>query len=1189
MRRLLFSALALVACDAAPTDKTASASKAPTTPTAAITSTPLPDRAAPKGPRFERIDAKAAGIDFVHTFKAPKGREAEFAGPFAGGGVALGDYDGDGKVDVCLTRQIGGARLYRNLGDFNFEDVTAKAGIDAAGWTTAPGFIDLDGDGDLDLLIGQFDAPLLAFINEGGRFTEKAAALGLDQPAATSGLAFADYDRDGDLDLYQLTYRRTPTENLEGNPVRENGKLMPPKEHREYLALLIKPGVGPVVVNAGQRDRLLRNDNGRFTDVTEVVGLGVHYEMGLSARFWDFDADGWQDLYIANDFFGADRLYRNTGGRFVEVTREALPHTPWFSMGADAGDIDNDGRLDFFAADMAGTNHFKQKLSMGDMDDDGWFLEHPEPRQYMRNAVYLNTGTPRFMEIAKLTGLASTDWTWTPRFVDLDEDGRLDLFVTNGMTRDYSDSDVRLILKLERNWQSFNYERWKQQPPRAEPNLAFKNLGDLEFQKIGKDWGLGGDTVSFGAAFGDLDGDGDPDLVINDFEAPPRIYRNHAHGTARITVRLVDTQNTWGVGAQITATAGDLTVTRDLAASGGFFSANDLTAHLGLGDATQVDLRIRWPNGKTRLIKGLKTNHAYVIRPTAGEDAPGDAWPEPLYTALPDLGRHQDRPFDDFKIQPLLPNRVSAQGPGMAWADLTGDGKPEMFLSGGSGSPPLLAGKLFPGDPRIDQQGAVFFDVDGDGDLDLYSVSGSVEQRPGAPTYQDVLYLNEGGTWKITPAPVTDSGGAVLAADYDGDGDVDLFVGGRVVPGAWPSAPNSRILRNDKGTLTEVTDQIAPGLRAAGMVTSGLWTDADNDGKLDLMLTYEWGPVRWWRNTGAGFVDQTAAAGLDAQTGWFNSISAGDVDNDGDLDYLVGNTGLNTKYHPSHQKPAIVWYGPFGADGSHHIVEGKYERDVLYPVRGRSCSSDAMPELAQRYGTFTAFAKASAADIYGDKLETAQRFEVDTLDSGVLINDGKGGFGFRPLPRWVQASPIFGSALTDVDGDGDLDAVVAQNFYWPQRETGRFAGGVSAVLLGDSKGGFAPVDPAQSGLVVPGDARALTLAHLDDDGCPEVTIATNNGPVHAFKPRCATPPYRVRLKGAKGDPGGFGARITAHLKDGSTRIAEVHAGSGYLGQSQVGEVFGLPGGLDLDRIVVRWADGRTTTVPAKPGGVTVER
>jgi hypothetical protein len=487
-------------------------------------------------------------------------------------------------------------------------------------------------------------------------------------------------------------------------------------------------------------------------------------------------------------------------------------------------------------------------------------------------------------------------------------------------------------------------------------------------------------------------------------------------------------------------------MTRDSAASGGFFSANAPGIQVGLGAASTVDaLQITWPDGTFQTVKDLPANHQITIRKRDTTPPPPPIF-RPFYTAAFNLGRHIDRAFDDFKVQPLLPNKVSGLGPGMAWADVDGDGKPELFLSGGTGAPSTLNGNPLPGDPEADEMGAVFIDYDSDGDLDIYAVAGSMERRPGADIYRDRLYINDGKKgWRVELQPFTDAGGPVVAADYDRDGDVDLFVGGRLVPGAWPTAPKSRLLRNDKGKFVDVTETLAPGLQAAGMVTAALWTDVDNDGRLDLMITYEWGSVRWWRNTGKGFDDRTKGSGLDLHRGWFNSISAADWDGDGDMDYAVGNTGLNSKYHASVEHPVVVWYGPFGADGKSHIVEGKYEGDTLFPVRGRSCSSDAMPDLKQRYGTFTDFAKSSAEDIYGDQLKGALKLEVDTLESGIFINNG-GQFVFKPFPRAAQAAPIFGTAFLDLHGDGDLDLMYAQNFYGPQRETGRMDGGVGGVI-----------------------------------------------------------------------------------------------------------------------------------------------
>ncbi|MCA9542917.1 MAG: VCBS repeat-containing protein, partial [Myxococcales bacterium] len=628
------------------------------------------------------------------------------------------------------------------------------------------------------------------------------------------------------------------------------------------------------------------------------------------------------DLYVSNDFFTADRLYRNAEGmRFVEVTGLALPHTPWFSMGAEAGDLDGDGWLDLLATDMSGTTHFKQKLSMGDMSDDGWFLQWAEPRQYMRNALYLNTGTGRFAEAAYLTGMANTDWTWSPRFADFDEDGRLDVFVTNGMTRDFSDSDLRQRLKDAGRWQDGDLEFWNEAPRRDEANLAFRNRGDLDFEPVGVRWGLGAMGISFGAAVGDLDGDGDPDLVVNDFEAPPRLYRNTTHGTRRLQVALVGPPgNPGAVGAQVRITSGERIWLRDRPTSSGFMSADDGLIHVGLGDVAQVDdIRVRWPDGRVTHTGPRPADYRYTIRWAA--DAPADE-PPPLtltFQRPTPLRRapHQERPFDDFARQPLLPMQHSQLGPGVAVGDVNGDGHEDLWIGGASGQPGALlinqvGGFSRPAVPALEPDaaaedlGGLFFDADGDGDLDLYVVSGSVEGEPGDARYRDRLYLND-GAGRLTRAEealpdLRDSGAAVTAGDVDGDGDLDLFVGGRVVPGAWPTTPASRVLLNEGGRFSDGTAAVAPALGQAGLVTAAVWVDLDRDGDQDLLLAREWGGLQLWRNAHGKLTDDSASVGLDRHRGWWNAVVPADVDGDGDLDALSASVSDDT----------IAWYENLG-------------------------------------------------------------------------------------------------------------------------------------------------------------------------------------------------------------------------------------------------------------------------------------
>jgi hypothetical protein len=1173
----------------------------------ALSSTPLPVRTSSPGLRFERVDAAGAGIDFQHRWTDDPKRQTEFTGPFAGGGVALGDYNGDGRTDVFLTRAQGGGRLYRNEGGWRFVDATLEAGIGDDGWTTGPAFVDVDGDGDLDLFVGRFDQPNRLYINENGKFTEKGQALGLAYSGATVSMAFADVDRDGDLDAYLVTYRRSPTEKLSGQPVMEDGKPMPPPEHREYVAFMVRPDKGPVVVNAGQQDRFFRNENGRFVDASAEVGLGAEYEMGLSARFFDYDDDGYPDLYVANDFFGADHLYRNDGGRrFVEVTRELLPHTAWFSMGVDAADIDGDGRLDLFTADMSGTTHYKQKLSMGDMTDDGWFLEYGDVRQYMRNAVFLNTGMGRFMEVAQLLGLANTDWTWTPKFGDLDEDGREDLYVSNGMTRDFSDSDVRAKLKAEGKWQGLDLEAWLAQPERKEPNLAFRNDGDLRFSSVGPTWGLDEPSVSFGAGLADLDGDGDLDIVTNDFGTAPRIYKNQTADTHRVGVRLVAADhNPWGIGARVTAVTPDGVMVRELALSGGFMSQSEPRVHFGLGTRSALTtLTVRWPSGREQSFSNLAADMEYTVRElaTAPRAEPPAVTPTIFLADDTPAGRHVDPAFDDFKRQLLLPNKHSGLGPGLAWGDVDGDGDADLWMGGAAGAPGTIfinenhhlvarTDAALAADAASEDLGGLFFDADSDGDADLYVVSGSVEAEPGDAVYRDRLYLNENGQFKKGSLPdLRSSKGPLAAADYDGDGDLDLFVGGRVVPGKYPSTPESFLLKNDQGSFADVTDAVAPGLKTAGMATAALWSDADGDGTIDLLVAYEWGPIRLFRNTGAALVEATKDAGFDAHHGWWNGLAAADLDGDGDVDYVATNFGRNLKYKADEEHPAVLYYGPFGTNGAMELVEAKYSKETLLPVRGLSCSSDAMPEIRNRFKTFKDFANATAVDIYGEALDKAQRFEADTLDSGVWLNEG-GRFTFHILPRMAQASAAFGIAVLDADTDGHLDLVLGQNFFGPQRETGRMDGGVSVLLRGKGDGTFSAVPPTESGILVPEDTTGLTLADLDGDPWPDLVFASNDGPLKLYRHRGLGKgkPYTVRLVGPKGNRVGVGARVELVLEGGKKKVAWVHAGSGYLSQDDGALRFGLASGEVAVQVRVVWPDGQVSELPAPPDGARVLR
>jgi enediyne biosynthesis protein E4 len=1137
---------------------------------------------------FVKLSPDATGVRTENPYDDPRmwgDLNHEYEVGAIGTGVAIGDYDGDGKPDIFVVSKTEGCRLFRNLGGYTFEDVTEKAGVGATPgvWNQGATFVDIDNNGRLDIYVCRFNAPNLLYVNQGdGTFKEMAHAYGLDVNDASSMAAFCDYDRDGWLDVFIQTNVLSYTQH--------------PNGQRNYL--------------------FHNNRNGTFTDVTEHAGISGEAH-GHSSVWWDFDNDGWPDLYVANDFAAPDVLYRNNhDGTFTNVLDQTVPHTPFSSMGSDLGDVGNDGLIDLFVTDMAATTHEKDQRGMADSrsrttEDEG----HPgQAPQYERNALYINTGTGHFLEAARLAGLAATDWTWSPRLEDLDNDGRLDVFVTNGMEREATNTDL-LARQSESDTPAERLRVMHDSPVLAETHLAFRNMGDLRFENSGAAWGLDQKGVSFGTAFGDLSGDGNLDIVYTNFQGGVTILRNDNDTAHRAEVRLRGTaSNRFGIGAVVRVESALGVQVRPLVLARGYLSSSEPMLHFGLGNDPVIrKLTVTWPSGRVQVFENLAVDRLFTIT-----EPLGPASPEPADKAAPrrqfeDVTRAAGLDFrsredvvDESSLQQLMPLRLNRRGPALAVGDIGGDGRDAVAIGGttldalriGAESTQLSAANAaLDAGAAVDDGPILLLDAAGNGRQDLLVTRGGNAFPAGSAEYQPRLFLND-GHGRFAPAPegalpaLPIDAGAVAAADFDHTGRLGLFIGARLLPGQYPLPPRSALLANRGGRFEDVTDTLAPALREVGLVTSAVWSDVDGDGWPDLLVTLEWGNVRYFHNqAGKGFEDWTERAGFaSAGTGWWTSIAAADFNGDGRPDFVVGNVGLNTQYHATPERPALLFYGDFkGAGEEPQIVEAYYEGDSLYPWRSRRDLGAAIPSIIKRYPRTNAYARATLGEILGtDKLAQAQRFAATELRSGVFLSQPDGTYRFQPLPRIAQISPLQGLVAGDFEGSGHADIYAVQNSYAPIPLVGRFDGGLSQLLRGDGNGHFDAVPPGVSGLVVPGDAKALAVVD-GRGGWPGFVVSRNNGTTLAF--RNDGVPGRgslcIRLKGPAGNPTAVGARISVELADGTTRMCEVYAGSGYYSQSTSGSYFGYAEGSPPRKVVVRWPSGSTSEHAVPPGSTTL--
>lgn len=1075
-------------------------------------------------PLFELLSAGRTGIDFVNQVAEDTAFNIlNYLNYYNGGGVAVGDVNDDDLPDLFFTSNVGPDRLYLNRGDFRFEDVTERAGVAGGeGWTTGATMADVNGDGHVDLYVsavkhlGMPGGNVLYVNNGDGTFADRTKEYGLEHFGYSTQALFLDYDGDGDLDMYLLNH----------STHEERGRSARPQRERHATA----------------GDRLFRNEGHRFVDVTEDAGIyGGVDGFGLGVVASDFDLDGCIDIYVANDFQENDFLYRNDcDGTFTESIAAAMGHISRSSMGVDAADFDNDGRPDIVVLDMLPEREDILKSSANAESFEVFDLKvrtgyHP---QYARNTLQLNRGRARFSEIGFLAGVHATDWSWAALFADLDNDGFKDLFVTNGIYRRPNDLDYiehvvdpaiqgALRRGIGRATLAALLARMPQVPI---PNYAYRNRGDLTFQDMARPWGLAQPGFSTGAAWADLDNDGALDLVVNSIGAPAVIYRNRARETGghhylRVVLRG-SAANTAGIGARVVIVHDGRTQTLEQMPTRGFQSSVDPRLHFGLGASTRIDsLVVIWPDRRMQLLTDVAVDRTLTLgQSVATGEYSAPAPPEPLFTDVTGLARiearHRENAFIDFTREPLLLHRVSTEGPALAVGDVNGDGLDDLYAGGAKWQAGRLfvqqrdgafresAQPAFSADSLHEDVDALFFDADGDGRADLYVVSAGNEFWGDHDALRDRLYLNDGhGRFRrvedALPA-IFENGSCVAAGDFDRDGDLDLFVGGRVVSRSYGRTPRSALLRNDgKGRFADVTAEIAPGLDGAGMVTSAAWLDYSGDGRLDLIVAGEWMPVRVYRQEDGRLVERTAEAGLSDSHGWWNSVTAADLDSDGRPDLILGNLGLNANFRATVARPLRLYVHDFAGDGRLQQIVALARQDGVYPLEGRDELGRAIPTLLSRFPTHTDFAGRRLEEILpASALKRATVLEAHSFATSIALSGGDARFELRPLPVEAQFAPVRASLAEDFDGDGTTDLLLAGNFHGTRPIEGRYDASYGLLLHGDGKGGFEPLDIEESGLVIDGEVRKLATLRRADGG-RLVVVGRNDAALRILRTRHA--------------------------------------------------------------------------------------